>query len=210
MGQLVEYKKCSVCKIEKTLIDFYEQKKLSKTKGAYIYRNPECKECTMKRSTLWRKKEENRDSYLESQKKRNERFTKEMRENGKRRRLNGEQKKWVSLNRDKVNSYTRFRTMNKTHDITHEEWEECKTYFDYACAYCGIHETNAKETLGNLLHKEHVEHEGSNKIDNCVPACKSCNSKKWKFHISEWYNIENEIYNKDREKKIFEWLGKFR
>ena len=210
MKKMEEYKQCSLCETYKHIDEFYAQKKFNKKRGNYIYYFPECKSCTKERSTKWRKKEENRESYLESQKKRNKRFTKEMRANAKRRSLNGEHKKWMRLNKDKAKKYNRFRAMNKSHDITHEEWEECKIYFDYSCAYCGIHEVEAKQSLGNVLHKEHVEHTGSNKIDNCVPACKSCNSKKWTFTLTEWYNIDNEVYDKDREKKIYKWLDRFK
>jgi hypothetical protein len=33
-----------------------------------------------------------------------------------------------------------------------------------------------------------------------------CNSKKWAFTLEEWYNEENENYDKERLHKIIKWL----
>lgn len=49
--------------------------------------------------------------------------------------------------------------------------------------------------------------DGSNKLDNCIPACKSCNSHKWKFDFSKWYNENNPNYNQERFDKIQKWLN---
>lgn len=185
---------------------FYSQKKHNSKKGSYVYINPECKVCTKKRSTEWRKKDENRKSFLESQKKRNKKFVIKIRENGKRRRLNGDHKEWMKNNKEKLKEYSKKRRLVKTHDITEEEWEECKTFFNYSCGYCGIHEDQAKIIFNNNLHKEHVDPSGNNKIHNCIPACKSCNSNKWKYSLEEWYNPENKIYSVDRYNKVIEWL----
>lgn len=202
-----ETKKCSICGEMKELSCFYTQQKYSKVRGNWTYYNPECKECTKNKATMWRKDEKNRDSFLASQKKRNKRFTKEMRENGKRRRLNGDHKRWQILNKDKVKLYNFYRIANKTHDITDAEWQLCKEFFNNSCAYCGISEKEAKRITNNCLHREHVDHQGSNGIENCVPACKTCNSRKWTFALSEWYTKENEIYDTRREEKIREWMN---
>lgn len=193
----------------KSIDNFYKQRKSSKTKGEWIYYNPECKECTKKKSTLWRKDPRNRESYLESQKKRNKNFIYEMRLNGSKRRAEGKHKEWQKLNKDKIKKYNLYRSMHKEHIISEEEWEQCKEFFNYSCAYCGMDEYFAIETYGNELHKEHVDHGGANDISNCVPACKQCNSKKWKFELNDWYNEGNPIYSKVRYNKIVKWLLSF-
>jgi hypothetical protein len=57
------------------------------------------------------------------------------------------------------------------------------------------------------FHKDHICHLGSNKIDNCVPACKSCNSQKWEYQFNDWYNEQNEKYSYKRYEKILKWIN---
>ncbi len=101
--------------------------------------------------------------------------------------------------------------MNRTHSISNEEWEDCKKYFNYECAYCGLSVKdhyitfNEEERLGDF-HKEHVDHEGENDLSNCVPSCKSCNSRKWEHDFNEWYTENNEVYSIERLSKIIKWL----
>jgi hypothetical protein len=56
------------------------------------------------------------------------------------------------------------------------------------------------------LHKEHVIHNGRKDLKNCVPSCQSCNDKKWKFTLNEWYNKDNPVYAYERYHKIYVWL----
>lgn len=98
--------------------------------------------------------------------------------------------------------------MHKTHNITETEWNVCKRYFNYECAYCGMTEEEHKLLYNEQLHKEHVINNGSNKLDNCIPACKSCNSSKHYYDIDEWYNTNNPIYNRRRYNKIKQWMDK--
>ncbi|MFS0643778.1 HNH endonuclease [Siminovitchia sp. 179-K 8D1 HS] len=103
--------------------------------------------------------------------------------------------------------------MHKSHEISEEEWLLCKQYFNSSCAYCGLHEDDhyiiyAGAPKKTDLHKEHVDHDGSNKIDNCVPSCQTCNSKKWAFTLDEWYTEENEHYSEERLNKILRWTEK--
>jgi len=56
---------------------------------------------------------------------------------------------------------------------TEEEWENKKKEYNYACAYCG--KTNVKLTKDHVVP---VILGGTGEIDNIVPACKSCNSRK--------------------------------
>jgi len=100
---------------------------------------------------------------------------------------------------------------HKNHNITKGEWESCKKYFDYKCAYCGFPiEDHYRIYAGKLqkidLHKEHVDHEGSSDLSNCVPSCKTCNDFKHKFELDEWYNKYNINYTKERYDKIIKWI----
>ena len=58
-------------------------------------------------------------------------------------------------------------------DLTKEQWEFIKEIFRNRCAYCGKRQKR--------LTKDHiipVSKGGAHTIENIVPACKSCNSKK--------------------------------
>ncbi|WP_317947140.1 HNH endonuclease signature motif containing protein [Rossellomorea marisflavi] len=202
-------KKCSVCEKIKNIDEYYYQNKYSNKRGKYLYYNPECKKCTKERADKWRVQPENRESFLKSQKKRNKRFIPQMRESANRRRKEGKHKLWQVNNKEKIKEYNKYRVINKTHAISNEEWEKCKMFFANSCAYCGIEEKEAKITTGNSLHKEHVVHNGSNDITNCVPACKSCNSRKWAFALKDWYNDDNPVFSATRLARINMWLNSF-
>lgn len=126
----------------------------------------------------------------------------------KNRSLNVERYKitkkiWRENHKEKLIEYTR---NHKNHTITKTEWEDCKNYFNNQCAYCGkTWEQNYKESNKDL-HKEHVINDGKNTLDNCVPACYSCNSSKRKYSLNNWYNHENLNYTNDRYHKICKWI----
>jgi len=62
------------------------------------------------------------------------------------------------------------RRIKKAH--TEEEWENKKKQYDNRCFYCG------KKTKLSKDHIIPIIRGGSDEIDNIVPACKSCNSRK--------------------------------
>lgn len=114
-------------------------------------------------------------------------------------------------NPDKILMYTKNRQLHKQHKINTKEWEACLRYFNYRCAYCGLKfEDHYNMYMGKLrwenLNKEHVNHEGSNDLTNCVPSCKSCNDKKWIHLLDKWYTNNNINYTKERYDKIIKWL----
>jgi hypothetical protein len=210
-----ETKICSICSLEKPLSEFYTQKKYSKKRGHWIYYNPECKNCTNKRSRQWQ--EDNYEQYQKG-------FLKRMREAlkkpekklynrqlAKKQKESGYYKEYQKKNKDYFTNYNRERAMNKTHEISDEEWIRCKEYFNNSCAYCGLHIDDhyiiyAGELKHTDFHREHVDHNGSNKIDNCIPACAACNSSKWAFTLEEWYNENNPNFSQERIEKIHKWL----
>ncbi|MER2060879.1 MAG: HNH endonuclease [Niallia sp.] len=116
-------------------------------------------------------------------------------------------KRWQQTHPEVISEYNKFRMMHKIHGITKEEWEKCKQYFNYSCAYCGMTEEKAYDVYRNKLHKEHVDHEGNNDISNCIPSCKGCNCSKHTSDMVDWFTGKKEIYNKDRLVKIFNWIN---
>lgn len=203
-------KKCDICGIEKELSEFYSQKKHSNKKGNYIYYNPECKECTRKRSSQYQKDNpEWTKSYSKKIYKRKEQYFKDKAKRWSRE--NEEQAKslqrdWRQNNPDIISEYNIDRRLHKKHDITNSEWEQCKEYYNYECAYCGITETDAEVKYKNRLHKDHANPNGSNDISNCIPACKSCNSSKHDSELDDWFNDNNINYTNERNIKINNWL----
>ena len=59
-------------------------------------------------------------------------------------------------------------------DFTAEQWRDMQTAYNHRCAYCG---KRAKRHL-TQDHITPLSKGGSHTLNNIVPACKSCNSKK--------------------------------
>lgn len=75
------------------------------------------------------------------------------------------------------------------HDLTDTEWEVILDVFSHQCAYCD------SDTWPGLpkpkLCQEHVipvNNGGGYTIDNIVPACTSCNSRKGTKDMRVWLN----------------------
>jgi hypothetical protein len=131
--------------------------------------------------------------------------------NGIRQRETGYQAKWLrsKVGKERNRIYQIYRTQHKTHEISKTEWEACKKYFNYECAYCGLsedlHFCGYRDVMKLMsLHKEHVDHTGDNALGNCVPACKRCNSSKHTDSFEEWY-FKQDFYNKEKYEKIIKW-----
>jgi hypothetical protein len=202
----VKHKFCLECNEYYPMNEEYFHENSSNKKDGF---NSYCKECTRKRSlkVYWSDVEKGREHSRQW-----------ARENKARHRIlkrkwhveNATYSKqiqaiWRKENKDRVKHYNEQR-VHKNHNINNEEWDNCKKYFNYSCAYCGLPEEKHKELFSQRLHKEHVDHEGLNDLSNCVPACKSCNGSKHTFELEEWYNEENPIFNEKRLQKIYRWL----
>lgn len=62
--------------------------------------------------------------------------------------------------------------------LTQAEWEDNLAFYDYSCAYCG----KPWYELDRKLHREHIIPPimgGGYTKENIVPACGSCNNRKW-------------------------------
>jgi hypothetical protein len=168
---------------------------------------PYCKKCSIKQATIYIKN--NYEHCLEFN--RNYYSSPEWKEKAKIRkrkfRDRGGYSNWSKKHPDKCREYCKNR-QSRNHTISKQEWENCKTYFNYECAYCGMTEKEHKNKYNQQLHKEHVEYNGANDLSNCVPSCKFCNGEKWKFQLDEWYNKDNPKFDIDRYDKIHKWLNK--
>ena len=168
---------------------------------------PACIKCSRLKSRQWQI--DNPERYKETCYKKNRNpnpKTKETwKKNAKRQRKNGYRREWLLKNKDKILIYN-LKRMNKKHNITNKEWESCLKYFNYSCAYCGTTLEEHLEKFKERLHKEHVNPNGSNELDNCVPSCKFCNSSKYYYTLEEWYNKKNIIFSQERYNKIIRWI----
>lgn len=176
-----------------------------------------CKECRKQYQRQY--KENNREEDLKKQreyqkknkKKLNKRSREWAEENPNRNQNN--LKLWHQNNPTKALEYNKRRRQHKKHNITKSEWENCKKYFNYQCAYCGLplsehYYTRKGITKLGDFHKEHVDHEGTNDLSNCIPSCGSCNNKKWEYKLDEWYNENNFRFRHERYDRIIEWITK--
>lgn len=198
-------RKCTKCGEQKLESDFYKTKKKHSDGEEYYYIIPSCKECMKKKSAKWKKEnpEKKRESYTKYNH-RPDRIEK-TRENSKKRRLQGKHKQWLIQNPDKLYVYGKKRRESKTHSFTDEQWQNCLSFFNNSCAYCGMTEKQHLKTYEQRLHKEHVEHDGSNDIDNCVPSCKSCNSSKFTHTMEIWYKTQP-YFDEKRLAQIWLWI----
>lgn len=206
------YKECVTCKTNYLINNenFYIQKKKSKKRGEYYYCPPECKQCTIKRSTKYNK--EHPEVLYAADMKRNESEERQqyLLDLSRERRKNGKYRDWQRINPEKSKTY-RDNRAHKEHDISSEEWLKCKQYFNFECAYCGlnIEQHNIRrldKDIKSDFHKEHVDHEGSNDLSNCIPSCITCNSSKRQMKLEEWYNPSKIFFSADRLTKIHKWL----
>ncbi len=189
---------------------YFYRNKSSKIDGL----NPYCKEYSKQKVAEYR--EENWDHYLDIAR---EYYRNEYNNNPKlherhkrgedKRREEGKLSEWQRKNPDKVKS-NNIKRKNKKHQISKKEWSDCKDYFDNRCAYCGLKiedHWGKRKGIAKLydFHKDHVDDQGSNRLDNCIPSCKSCNSSKHQTNIIEWYS-KQKFHSEQRLEKIKTWL----
>jgi len=177
---------------------------------------PECKECTRKRSDKIRLNDpekhnrQRRDWYRkEGVAKLVKDYSKEYYDNNTEHRLLIS-KMYIQNNPDKVKEYGK-RYSNKAHTISTKEWQSCKEYFNYDCAYCGIHiEDHYFTRLGITkqgdFHKEHVNHEGKGDLQNCIPSCGKCNNSKYTEDMEHWFKGQS-FFSNDKLNKIHKWIN---
>lgn len=195
-----ELKQCLIClkRFPATADYFY---KGNNGKGLHPY----CKECEKEKSAKWTKDNPEKRKIIALKEDAKPRSIERRRRWGVINRLNGNVKKWQENNKD-ILAFYREKRKSKKHDISSGEWESCKKYFNYECAYCGFTLEEHHEVYKQDFHRDHLRESGLNDLSNCVPACKSCNSLKWKFSFSEWYGSNNAAFSEERLEKIVSWL----
>lgn len=219
----VKEKRCSICKnwLPETEEYYYM---LSKSKPEKGFKS-ECKKCAIERAKIIQnnRNETERKEYFKKYYENNmEKFYDNRINyyNNNPIKYKEDQEIWKVKNPDRIKQYSQKRRLKK-HNITEEQWIACKDYFkndnsEWACAYCGLpqkdHWIKRKGKMINMdLHKEHVDDDGSDGLENCVPSCQSCNSKKRNYKFNEWYNSNNKrlkegIYLEERYNKIIQWI----
>jgi len=120
-----------------------------------------------------------------------------------KRRENGYYKEMYKNNPEQFKKYNQ---QHRNHNIADEQFESCKKYFKYERCFCGMSEEEAIIKYKQRLHKEHADDDGANDLSNCIPACKGCNSSKWKFELKRWY-LQQDFYSEERLQKINKWLN---
>jgi hypothetical protein len=207
----IKERRCSVCQIWKPETEeYYYMKNKSKPEKGF---KAECKECTIKNTQKYMKKnydkmfnyivqwqQDNRDKTLS--------YMREFYQSNKDERREYV-KEWVNNNPERAKEY---RNEHRDHDITDTEWKNCKAYFNNCCAYCGLpieqHKIlRNKKIIKMDLHKEHVDDNGANDLSNCIPGCQSCNSIKHLKSIDEL--LESKLipnFTQDKYNKIKLWI----
>lgn len=196
----VEFKKCSICNewFEMNAENFYKNK--SSLKDGF---NPYCKKCTSQKNMKWQQANPERRSISSKKSNAKKEIQARNRKHWKKYVDAGKFDEWKNKNKDKLKMYGE---KHRKHDIDEIELEYCKEYFNFQCAYCGIDEEIHKLIYNQVLHKDHVIHDGSNGIENCAPACKICNSHKSYKEFNSWYNEDNENFCEIRLQKIIDWM----
>lgn len=171
-------KRCSICKEIKP-IDIYEQVGKTRLKEWC----PDCDEIAK------RNKSEYDRIYFENNKERKREYYSQWKDNGGRyiRNIN-EQKRRCSIN--KSDNY-----------LTIDEWNLILDNFNHECAYCG-----KKQDILSQDHVIPVIKGGGYTIDNIIPACNSCNSRKNSKDLSYFYDCYD-YFTEDRYLKILEWIN---
>lgn len=208
------HKLCNTCdKWLPLTSEYFYKNKINASDGF----NPYCKKCAIAKAQNWRANNKERDDLYHKEWRKREEVRERQRETCKRwtednlQQIQEYFKKYQKNNPDKLKQY-RITNRTKKHKISKKEWEECKKYFNYSCAYCGLpidkhfYVYRGKLKKGDL-HKEHIIHNGDDTIGNCVPSCKNCNSKKHDKELLDWYNSNNENYTDERYNKIIEWIN---
>lgn len=105
---------------------------------------------------------------------------------------------YKTLSRRVSSSLTSFRSRDPESNID-EEWF-LENIVDKVCHYCGIKDSETKQITGHFLHCDKKNPKLGYKQDNCVPACKACNTAKldlWTYEEAlEIGKVIRSLYNK--------------
>jgi 5-methylcytosine-specific restriction endonuclease McrA len=169
----MESKKCSKCGQEKRVTEFHKQ---SKTKDGY---NVWCKACVREYQQDLKVKEKRRISaYLWSVKNKDKLRDYSQSTHGKEVKRKAQSKylkTYKGKTANKRRKHKRRAIMENAGTFTNEEWQDRLLEYNYCCAYC--YKPFPVDEL-TIDHMQPLSRGGTNTIDNLVPACISCNSRK--------------------------------
>lgn len=77
-----------------------------------------------------------------------------------------------------------------------------KEEFDHRCAYCGTKPIHL--TIDHVVPRSQ---EGTNELNNLLPACRNCNESKGSRSLTNWYTNKNPRYTVERWNRIVEVLA---
>jgi 5-methylcytosine-specific restriction endonuclease McrA len=168
----MEVKVCNGCGVEKPLSEYYRE---AKGKGG---RRGKCKACE---SSLM--KTYNQNPLVKERKKVSNTLWRannkeKVREYDKTRGRIAYLKYMSTLKGKLANKRRTNKWRGKLKDagtFTNEEWNNRLLEYNYCCAYCYKPFTIEQLTVDHMIP---LSRGGTNTIDNLVPACKSCNSRK--------------------------------
>lgn len=180
------FKICSKCRIEKPIISF----------GARLNGDikPDCKVCYTKRIQIWRKKNPKKQKEAEKRQRQNPKtiIYKKQWTNDHREELNEYQRDWCRGNsesrRNSNNLCARKRRALKiglNENYTSEDEQITFQIFGNQCFKCG----KAPKRLA-IDHHIALSRSVPLTVDNAVPLCRNCNSRKWKKLPENFYSIE--------------------
>jgi hypothetical protein len=198
-------RKCTACEdwFTETLEYFYLHNKKHPEKGF----SSECKLCVSKRNSKWQQDNPEWTKQNAKQKYENKKpyYNNLARESVRRNpeKIKANQTAWRRRNPDKLKFYGQ---KHQNHKLTLKEWYECKKFFNFRCACCGITWEENFEKNKQDFHKDHLYHQGRNDLKNCIPLCTSCNTKKHQFTINQWFNENNINYIFERYHQIYLWI----
>lgn len=205
-------KKCKVCESEypATAEYFYSEKR---TKDGL---RAKCKTCFLDENK-GKKRKRDRKEYVEQNKETLKLAWKEYKEKNKDK-ISKQKQKYYKMNKGKLiesireyqkenkdkillrnGIYKRIRYTDEVRNYTIEEWEKCKSHFNYKCAYCGCKKKLTKE------HFIPFKSGGEYSSKNIIPVCKSCNSSKYDKSFFDWYPLQD-FYSTKREEIILDYL----
>jgi hypothetical protein len=203
-------KQCSQCHEWKLLNEnnFY---KWSKSPDSY---SAQCNECA-KRYTR-NKKAANREYFNKIDREYREKNKAVRKIKEKEWRLQHKQhlreylQEYLKTHPEQSRYYSKLRRP-RNHILYDCEWEDCKLFFNYRCAYCGLPiEDHYVYRRGKMVWvdfcREHAVDNGKNDLSNCIPACNSCNVSKNTISFHAFYNPSNPNFSYERYHKIYIWL----
>lgn len=200
---------CSKCEVSKPeTLEFFRSRG-TKYRGGL---RPDCRVCSAACDRAWRQR--NPEAIAAYRRAHRERIRGQMREYKRRYYATPEGKAVIARcnrkwNRSKegrawltrAQQSRRARKASLRADFTSEDWQLCLEWFADSCAYCG---TGGEMTQDHVIP---VSSGGGYVVENIIPACGSCNSRKHAAALGEWFPRQP-FFSEDRMAMILTYLSR--